>query len=320
MADASPTPGAAPASSSTPPSSTPAHTPSIGMKELVVMVAALVALNALAIDIMLPALGAIGDEFQIARENDRQLVVVVYLLSTGVAQLFYGPLTDRYGRRPVLLGAMVGYIFGAALCVMASSFSFLLLARAFQGMTTAAARVVAVAVVRDLSSGRRMAEIMSLVSTVFMIIPIAAPGLGQMLLHVVPWRGIFVALLIYGAVVMAWVFFRLPETLAPDKRTPINLRGVASAYLAVARTRVTLGYSLASALIFGGLFGFISASEQILVDTYGLGERFPLAFAAVAFSMTVATPRIGVSNSAIFLSFLFNLVRNIWTIWEILSS
>lgn len=263
--------------------------PRLHVAELVAMVASLVALNALAIDIMLPALGAISDAFTIANDNDRQLVVVVYLLATGVSQLAYGPLTDRFGRRPVLLGALAGYMIGAALCVIASSFSLLLLARAFQGLTTSAARVVAVAVVRDLSSGRRMAEIMSLATTVFMIVPILAPGLGELILTFADWRGIFVALLVYGGGLFAWMHLRLPETLAPENRTPISATGVARSFLTVARTPVTLGYTLASALVFGGLFGFISASEQILVGVYDLGKMFAAAFAAVAASMTAAT-------------------------------
>src|SRR5690606_39065178 len=130
----------------------------------------------------LPALGDIGDAFAITNANDRQLVVVIYLFASGIAQLAYGPLMDRFGRRPVLLGALAGYLLGSLMCVLAGSFSFLLVARAFQGLATAAARVVSVAIVRDLSSGRRMAEIMSLATSVFMLVPVLAPGIGQLIL------------------------------------------------------------------------------------------------------------------------------------------
>ncbi len=262
--------------------------PSMPFPELVAMAAALVALNALAIDIMLPALGDIGTDLGVAADNDRQLVIVVYLLATGVAQLLWGPLTDRFGRRPILVWALGGYIVGAGLCVVATSFSMLLAARAFQGLMTAAARVVAVAVVRDLTAGRRMAEVMSLATTVFMIVPITAPGIGQLVLFVADWRGVFWTLLIYGGLLAAWVWLRLPETLAPAARTGLRPRAVAAAYLEVARTPAALGYTLASAFVFAALFGFISSSEQIFVDTYGLGSRFPLAFAVIAASMSVA--------------------------------
>jgi DHA1 family bicyclomycin/chloramphenicol resistance-like MFS transporter len=261
----------------------------LGVAELVALIALLVGLNALAINIMLPALGDIGEAFAIANDNDRQLVVVVYLLAAGIAQLAYGPLMDRFGRRPVLLGALAGYLVGSLLCVVATSFSLLLFARAFQGLTTAAARVVSLAIVRDLSSGRRMAEIMSLVTSVFMLVPILAPILGQAVLLVGPWRWVFVALLVYGLVMAAWSFVRVPETLAPENRVPLRPGRVAEAYLTFLRTPVALGYTLACACMFGGYFGFISSSEQIFVETFALGARFPLAFAAVSLATTAAT-------------------------------
>lgn len=263
--------------------------PSLPFIELVAMVASLVALHALAIDLMLPALGLIGDDLGVAHDNDRQLVIVAYLLFAGVSQLFFGPLTDRFGRRAVILWALAGYIVGAALCVVASTFSLLLAARAFQGATTAAARVVAVAVVRDLMAGRRMAEVMSLAMTIFMIVPIVAPGIGQLVLLVAPWRGVFFGLLIYGVAVGLWVTLRLPETLPPERRTPLRPLSVARAYWLVVRTRVSVGYTMASGLVFGALFGFISSSEQVLAETFKLGRLFPLAFACVAAALALAT-------------------------------
>jgi DHA1 family bicyclomycin/chloramphenicol resistance-like MFS transporter len=140
------------------------------------MVASLSALNALAIDIMLPALPDIGADFALTNDNDRQLVIVSYVALFGVAQLIYGPLADAYGRRSVLLCALVIFIAGSALCVVAPNFELVLAARALQGVGAAATRVIAIAVVRDLTEGRRMAQIMSMAMTVFMIIPIIAPG------------------------------------------------------------------------------------------------------------------------------------------------
>lgn len=261
----------------------------LGFAELVAITAAVMALNALAIDMMLPALGAIGDELGAAQDNDRQLIVVVYVVGNGVAQLFFGPIVDRFGRRPVLLLALGAYIAGSALSVMANSFELLLAARAFQGVSTAATRVASIAIVRDLCSGRRMAEVMSLAITVFMAAPILAPGLGQLLLFAAPWRGIFVALLAYGALIALWAYFRVPETLAKEDRAPLNLARIGAAYREFITNRTSFGYTLASALCFGALFGYISASEQIFVETFDLGTRFPLAFAAVAASLGAAT-------------------------------
>jgi DHA1 family bicyclomycin/chloramphenicol resistance-like MFS transporter len=262
--------------------------PKLGFHELVALAAAVMALNALAIDMMLPALGVIGAELGAATDNDRQLVVVVYVLGNGVAQLFFGPLVDRFGRRPVLILALLGYVAGSALSVAAQSFPLLLAARAFQGVTTAATRVAVIAVVRDLTAGRRMAEVMSLAITIFMAAPILAPSFGQLVLFAAPWRGIFLVLLLYGVVLALWIVWRLPETQNPADRIPIRPRRILGAYAEFVSTRVSLGYTLAASLIFGALFGYISASEQIFVETFGLGEKFPLAFAAVAGALACA--------------------------------
>src|SRR5262245_46450283 len=158
----------------------PAH--ALSTPELVAMVAALSALNALAIDVMLPALPDIGRSFALVNDNDRQLVIVCYVALFGVSQLIYGPLADAYGRRSVLIYALGLYTLGSVLCVIAPSFGLFLAARALQGVGAAATRVIATAVVRDLTEGRRMAQVMSMAMTLFMVVPIMAPGLGQLIL------------------------------------------------------------------------------------------------------------------------------------------
>lgn len=263
--------------------------PALGFPELVAVTAAVMALNALAIDMMLPALGAIGDDLGAASDNDRQLVVVAYVVGNGVAQLFFGPIVDRFGRRPVLLLALGAYVAGSALSVFAGSFSLLLAARVFQGVSTAATRVASIAIVRDLCSGRRMAEVMSLAITIFMAAPILAPSFGQLILFAAPWRGIFLVLLVYGIVIALWAYMRMPETMRPEDRAPLNMRRIGAAYWTFMTNRVSAGYTLASALCFGALFGYISASEQVFVETFDLGARFPLAFALVAGSLGAAT-------------------------------
>ncbi len=261
----------------------------LSFMELVAITAAVMALNALAIDIMLPALGAIGDELGAAQDNDRQLIVVVYVLGNGVAQLFFGPLIDRFGRKRVLMLALGGYALGSLLSVVASSFSLLLAARAFQGVTTAAARVAAIAAVRDVCSGRRMAQVMSLAITIFMAAPILAPGLGQLILFAGPWRAIFLALLLYGLVLALWVGWRMPETLAPAQRKALRAGPVVAAYMDFIRNRTALGYTLASACCFAAMFGYISASEQIFLELFDIGGAFALAFAATAAALGAAT-------------------------------
>ncbi len=270
------------------------HTPAPQRKklsfiELIVITAALMALNALAIDIMLPALGQIGDELHAARANDRQLIIVVYVIANGIAQLFFGPIVDRFGRKKVLIWSLAGYILGSIFSIFASSFSLLLVARAFQGITTAATRVASIAIVRDQCSGRRMAEVMSWAITIFMAAPILAPGIGQLILFVAPWRGIFIALALYALIIISWVLWKLPETLSVEDQKPLRAGPIAASYLQFIRNRIAIGYTMMSALCFGAVFAYISMSEQIFLEIFDLGQGFAFAFGAIAFSLGVAT-------------------------------
>ncbi len=253
------------------------------------MVAALSALNALAIDIMLPALPQIGADFALVNDNDRQLVVVAYVALFGISQLVYGPLADAFGRRSVLIYALGIYIAGSILCVFAPNFELFLAARAMQGVGAAATRVIATAVVRDLTEGRRMAQVMSMAMTVFMIVPIIAPGIGQLILFVAPWRWIFGALLLYAIVVLAWALLRLPETLKPENRRGFNIPQIVSGYAEVLRERQTVGYMIATTFVTACLFGYITTSEQLFVDVYNLGPAFPIAFGSIAVAISVGT-------------------------------
>ncbi len=275
------------------------------------MVAALSALNALAIDVMLPALPDIGRDFALSNDNDRQLVIVAYVALFGISQLVYGPLADAFGRRSVLLWALGIYLVGSVLCIVAPSFELFLAARALQGIGAAATRVIAVAVVRDLTEGRRMAQVMSMAMTVFMIVPIIAPGIGQLLLFIAPWRWIFGALLLYGVGVAAWAFFRLPETLAAANRRAFAPRSIAGGYATVFSDRQTIGYMIATTFLTACLFGYITCAEQLYVDVFQLGTSFPLAFAAVAIAISLGT----FANSRIVMRYGMRRISNISMLW-----
>lgn len=252
------------------------------------MVGGLMALNAFSIDIMLPALPAIGEAFG-APGNDRQLVITSYVFGFGLAQLAFGPISDSIGRRRTLVWALIGYLAATLVCIAAPAYSMLLAARALQGAAAAATRVVAMAVVRDLVSGRRMAEIMSFAMTVFMAAPILAPGLGQIILLGAPWEGIFVALLAASAILFAWMMIRLPETLRAEDAIPVRLGPALRNYRLVASNRITLGYMAASSLIFGALFAFIATSEQVIAELYGLHAWFGVAFGGIAAGLAVVS-------------------------------
>jgi DHA1 family bicyclomycin/chloramphenicol resistance-like MFS transporter len=253
------------------------------------LAAAMSALNAFSIDIMLPAFPDIAREFALANSNDCQLLVVAYLATFGAAQLVYGPVSDAIGRRGVLMGALVIYLIGTLLCIIAPTFETLLAARAMQGLGAAATRVISSAVIRDQTSGPRMAQIMSLSMTIFMIVPIVAPGVGQLILFVAPWHWIFAALLFYAAAIVVWMLLRLPETLPPERRTAFRFGALMGNYGAALSNRQTLGYIVAGMCLSSGMFAYIATSQQIYVDVFDLGALFPLAFAAVAIAMSIGS-------------------------------
>ncbi|HQZ12496.1 MAG TPA: multidrug effflux MFS transporter [Devosia sp.] len=265
-------------------------TPARGLSrvEFIALVAALMALNALAIDVMLPALPYMGEALGITHENERQLVVSAYMLGFGFAQLAFGPITDRFGRRGPLLVGLVIYIACAFAATFAPTFAILLAIRFTQGLGAAGTRVIATAVVRDRYAGREMAEVMSLTFMVFMAIPIIAPGIGQVILLTGPWQYIFLFMAALATVIGLWGFLRLPETLKPENRRPLSIRSVFEGFRLVFTNRLAISYGLAGMFLFGAMFGFISASQQIFVDIYGLGEMFPLAFAVMAGGIAVA--------------------------------
>ncbi|MHC5652560.1 multidrug effflux MFS transporter [Stappia sp. ICDLI1TA098] len=266
---------------------TPRH--GLSFREFVALAAALMALNALATDIMLPALGEIARDFLVGDPNERQKVVIVYLLGFGAAQLICGPLSDRFGRRSVLLCGIALYAAAALLAIFATTYEQFLFCRLLQGVGCAAPRVVAVSMVRDCYSGAKMGRIMSLVMMVFMTVPILAPSAGQAVLLFGPWRAIFLLLAFGGFALLAWSGLRLGETLPGEERHPFSLRGMFAAFAHVLTNRTSLGYTLAFTCIIGALFAFIASAQQIFAEAFGLGELFPLVFAMTGLALAVSS-------------------------------
>ena len=262
--------------------------PGLHRHEFVAFVAAIMAVNALGVDLMLPALPAIGRELGIASANARQWIVTAYLLGFGLGQIVYGPLADRFGRKPVLLVTLAGFVAASVFAAGAQTFPALLVARLLQGLMSASTRVLAVAIVRDSYSGRQMARISSLAQMVFFLVPIMAPSLGQALLALGPWRFIFYALGGFAAVVLAWSLLRLPETLPHDRRRPISVASLLQAYRETLTNRFSIGYAVAASLTFGGIIAFVSSAQQVFSDTFHAGGRFTVLFGLCALSMGCA--------------------------------
>ena len=261
----------------------------MGRLEFIGLMAMLMALNALAIDIMLPGLQQIGAALGVENENHRQYVVSAYLFGFGLAQLAYGPISDRYGRRKPMLFGLAVYVISSLAVVAVPSFAGLLVLRVIQGIGSAAMRVITISIVRDIYGGRAMAEVMSLIMMVFMIVPVIAPGTGQIILLFGDWHLIFVFMAVVALAVAAWMYFRLPETLHEEDVRPFTVASVLGGFRIVLTNRVALCYTIASMFIFGALFGFINSAQQIYVGIYGLGVWFSAAFAAVAVFMAFSS-------------------------------
>lgn len=273
--------------SSTSEAARPRH--GMGFRPFVALMAALMATNALAIDSMLPALPEMAESLGIAAANERQWIITGYLLGFGVAQVVYGTIADRYGRKPVLLFGLVVYVLASAGAAFSGSLATMMAARVLQGVGAAATRVLVVSIVRDCYSGRDMARVMSLAMIVFLAVPILAPSVGQAILLVAPWRWIFGVLGLFGMAVLFWVGMRLPETQDPRDRRPIEPASVVAAFRTVLTTRIGVGYMAAMAFILGGLFGFINSAQQVFVDVFHAPELFTTIFALIAMFMAAAS-------------------------------
>jgi DHA1 family bicyclomycin/chloramphenicol resistance-like MFS transporter len=263
------------------------HQP-MGFPEFVIVIASIMALNPLAMDMMLPALPNIASAFHITAANRPQAVLSTFLIGFGIGQFAMGPLSDRFGRRAVLIDGMALYCLASLLVIAAPSFETLLLARALQGLGTSATRVIATSIVRDCYAGRRMASVMSLATMVFIAVPVIAPSFGQAVMLLTQWRGIFIVLMLYGVLALIWSALRMPETLPISERKSLAIRDVLGAFRQTLTNRQTLGYALAAGGVLGSLFAFVFSSQQIFTEIYRLGHYFTLAFAVIAIGTAVA--------------------------------
>jgi DHA1 family bicyclomycin/chloramphenicol resistance-like MFS transporter len=247
------------------------------------------ALNAFAIDAMIPALPDIGAELGVGTENMRQLVVIAYFFGFGVGQIFWGPLADRFGRKPILAVGVALYTGFGLLCGIAGSFELLIAGRIAMGASAAVTRVLVTAMVRDLFEGEEMARVMSLVFMVFMLVPMLAPNIGQAILLFADWRTIFLVLAGYGAAMWLWGVVRLPETLHPEYRRALNAGEIWAGVKLAATDRLSIGYTLALTAAFGVLTGYISSIQQIVFDVFDSSSLIGLVFAAIAGPMVLAS-------------------------------
>lgn len=259
----------------------------LGEREMIVLMALLMSLQAFGIDAMLPALGEIADEMS-AGGNDRQLVIGAYFLGSGIGAFFPGAFADRFGRRPILAVGIIAYIVLSLACALVTNYDLLLALRLAQGISCAGLSVVPAAIVRDQVGGDRMARLMSLIMMIFLLVPILAPAVGQGIMYVAGWRAIFGAMAIMGVVVGLWAWVRLPETLSAENQQEIVPRVVMRNMATALTDRGSIGYVIGSALVFGSLFGFLNSSQQLISETFNAGDYFALLFGGAVVGMVFA--------------------------------
>ena len=261
----------------------------ISRAEFVTLVAYVTALVAIATDIILPALADIGRSLNVANPNHTQLLISSFFLGLALGQFVAGPLADRFGRKPVIYAGYAVFMTGALASMITTNWEVMLASRVLQGLGASAPRIAIMALVRDLYEGRGMARILSIVSGIFIIVPVIAPSLGQVLLYVGGWRSMFLALSLIAFTSVAWLGLRQPETLPADQRRPISVATLWAGFKEIIRTPATLGYTICTGLVFGVFLGYLSSAHQVFQGTYGVGNLFGVYFAVAAISIGAAS-------------------------------
>jgi len=260
-----------------------------GIVEFVILIALIISLVALSIDAMLPALPQIAADLGVTRINDSQYVISVFFAGMGLGQLFFGPLSDSIGRRPAIISGLLLFGVGCLLSIFATDFRLMLLGRLLQGVGASGPRIVSIALVRDQYKGREMARIMSFVMTVFILVPVFAPAVGQLVLLIADWRYIYLMFLCLAFAIGLWFWRRQPETLARDRRIVFSFAQLLRDIRMVLRIRAALGYTLTMGFLFGAFIGYLGSSQQIFQQQYQLHALFPLYFGVLASSIGCAS-------------------------------
>ena len=244
---------------------------------------------ALAIDALLPALELIGFSIGTVEASDNQLIIIMIFLGLGVGPLLFGPISDSLGRKPIVYMGFAIFIVASFICVYADSLEMMVAGRILQGIGLSAPRTISIAMVRDSYSGDHMARIMSFITVVFLLVPIVAPAMGKFVLDHYNWQGIFYIQLLFSLLVSFWFWKRQPETLALPNRIPFTRHIFLDGLKELVKYKSTLGFTLISGFITGSFIVYLSGSQQIFDQQYGLAEEFPYIFAGLAISVGAAT-------------------------------
>ena len=252
----------------------------LGVREFIALMGMLTATVAFSIDALLPALPDIAQSLTPENPNNAQLTITVFVLGMGIGTFFVGPLADRVGRRPTLIYGAVLYVVSCIVAIFTSDIILLLVIRVTMGIGASAARVVAVAIVRDQTSGREMARLMSLIMMVFALVPAIAPSIGAVIVGFTGWRGLFAAFAVFSILTSLWFLIRQPETLVHKR--PLAFAPLAAAFKEMVSLKVVRRSIMIQTLIYAGLFSALSSTQQVFADVYGQVSQFPYWFALIA--------------------------------------
>ena len=250
--------------------------------EFVILVSIMFGMIAFGTDTMLPAFPNIAKDLNLSNVNKAQLIISSFILGTGIGQLISGPISDTFGRKPVITIGLSIFIIACCIAYYAKSLELMLVARFIQGLGVSAPRTVTMALIRDLYSGRKMAQVMSLAMAIFVLVPALAPSLGQVLFINFGWRSIYIAFIFFALLGLIWLNLRQPETLPISERKKLKANEYFNAFKLVVTNASVVKYILTLALGFGALFGYLNSAQQIFVDTFSAGMKFPLYFAIIS--------------------------------------
>ena len=257
--------------------------------EFVALMASLMSIVALAIDALLPALSIIGRAVNTTESADNQLLITMIFLGLGCGQLIFGPLSDSFGRKPIVYYGFIIFLIASIICVYAESLTIMIIGRILQGIGLSAPRTISISIIRDTYRGDYMAKIMSFVTVVFILVPIIAPALGKFILNIYSWQAIFYAQLIFAAIIGVWFWRRQKETLKPEFKVPFSSHIFVDGLKELIKFKETIAFTFISGFITGAFLVYLSTSQQVFETQYGLADEFPYIFAGLAITVGLAT-------------------------------
>ncbi|SFD25290.1 multidrug effflux MFS transporter [Algibacter pectinivorans] len=265
------------------------NTPQKFKFEFVALMASLMSIVALAIDALLPAIPQIGAALGVTNPENNQLLITMIFLGIGFGQLILGPLSDSFGRKPLVYVGFVIFFIASFICVSTKDFEWMIIGRTLQGFGLSTARTISISMVRDEFQGDYMAKIISIIVMFFLLVPVIAPTLGQLLIHFFNWESIFYFNLIFGVLIVLWFWIRQPETLAKEKRIKFSANLYVNGTKEFFKNKEAIAFTLISGFITGSFMVYLSTSQQIFQEQYNLAEMFPYIFASLAISIGVST-------------------------------